>query len=68
MSKTREIACFFYQYEGCCAKGREGTFYKQCQHCDEYSPVRGGKPARENLKAKKLDKIIKKEKSQWNLF
>lgn len=33
MAKTRERQCIYYEYEGKCSKGREGTFLKQCQIC-----------------------------------
>ena len=57
MAKTREIACIYYDCEGSCLKGREGTFWKACQTCAKYSPRKGGTPARKNLKRQKMDKI-----------
>ena len=62
--KDREIACEFYEHEGCCTKGREGTFRKQCQICDIYKPVRGGQPARKNLKNEKKEKFMK-DRRNW---
>lgn len=64
MSKTREIQCQYYLNEGNCSKGRSGTFRKQCQTCNLYSHKIGGKPARPNLKRKKLDDIRKREERQ----
>ena len=48
--KDRGVACKFYICEGDCRKGREGTFFGYCQHCDAYNPVRGGKNINPNLK------------------
>jgi hypothetical protein len=59
--KDREIACQFYIYEGNCSKGREGTFRKQCQTCKKYVPVKGGRPARTDTRAKRLARIERKE-------
>lgn len=61
MSKDREIVCRFYQYEGSCSKGREGTFRHKCQNCNLYVPRKGAAPARKNLKKEKLAKIRNKE-------
>lgn len=61
MAKDRNIACIYYEAEGCCKKNREGTFYHYCQKCDRYDPIKGGKPARVNNKRKKLDKIKRKD-------
>jgi hypothetical protein len=57
--KNREIACINYLNEGNCKISREGTFRKQCQHCNRYQPVRGGKPARKNTKKEKEEKYNK---------
>ena len=62
MAKVRERACQFYICEGNCKKGREGTFYGQCQTCDKYNPAKGARPARVDQRRKKMDKIMKKEK------
>lgn len=64
MAKTREVACQYYINEGNCSKGRSGTFRDQCQTCNLYSHKIGGKPARLNLRRKKLEKIRKMEERQ----
>lgn len=63
--KDRERACKHYQCEGSCAKGRAGTFRKQCQTCNLYDPVPGGQPARKNLKHEKIMKAAK-DKRNWD--
>ena len=60
--KNREIVCKFYEYEGKCTKGREGTFRGKCQTCNQYNPKKGAKPARTDNRRRKLDKIMKKER------
>lgn len=62
MAKNREIACTHYKCEGNCDLGKEGTFYKQCQHCKNYSKLAGGKPARTDNRRQKMDRIRRKEK------
>lgn len=57
MAKDREIACKYYECEGTCVKGREGTFYHYCQRCDKYDPVKRRRPPRKNLKKEKLEKL-----------
>lgn len=64
MAKDREIACENYVCEGECTKGREGTFRHYCQTCSLYRPVRGGQPARKNLKKEKTEKFLK-DKRNW---
>ena len=64
MARDREIACKSYQYEGCCKKGRGGRFRKDCQTCSKYDPVRGGQPARKNLKREKNEKF-NKDRRNW---
>jgi len=59
--KSREIACIHYEYEGGCAIGKEGTFRKTCQKCQSYKPIKGGRPARPNLRNKKREEIRKKD-------
>lgn len=54
--QDREIMCIYYDYEGGCAKGRDGTFYKKCQTCDLYSPRKRTAPNRKDLKKEKLRK------------
>ena len=61
MAKVRERVCKFYEYEGKCSKGREGTFYSKCQTCDKYNPKQGAKPKRVDNRRKKMEKILKKD-------
>ncbi len=61
MSQSREVACIFYEHEGSCTKGREGTFRKTCQTCNKYKPKKGGTPARKNLKKQKTEEVIKRD-------
>ena len=63
--KDREIVCSFYEYEGCCSKGREGTFRKACQTCGKYRPIRGGRPARTDNRRAKREKISKREMREY---
>lgn len=63
--KTREIACKHYAAEGQCKLGKEGTFYKACQHCRVYSPLPHGRPARVNIKRQRLERIRRKEKFDY---
>ena len=63
--KTREIACKHYAAEGQCKLGKEGTFYKACQHCRVYSPLLNGRPARVNTKRQRLERIRRKEKFDY---
>ena len=64
MAKDREIACESYVCEGNCSKGKDGTFRKACQTCSSYRPIRGGQPARKNLKREKTEKFMK-DKRNW---
>ena len=70
MAKERERVCIYYQCEGGCLKGREGTFRDYCQTCDKYAPLKGAKPARKNLKKQKLadarNREIKREMKGWD--
>lgn len=59
--KDREVRCIYYDYEGNCLKGREGTFWDACQTCNKYKPAKGGAPARKNLKRQKMEKIQKRD-------
>lgn len=61
MATSREIACIYYEYEGCCSKGREGTFRKACQICKKYKPRNGSLPARKNLKKQKMEKLKERD-------
>lgn len=62
MARNREIACVHYKAEGVCDLGKEGTFRHQCQFCKNYKKLPGGKPARTDRRAKKLERINRKEK------
>ena len=64
MAKDREVACESYVCEGLCSKGKEGTFRAACQTCKDYRPVKGGLPARRNLKKEKTEKFLK-DKRNW---
>ena len=64
MAKDREIACKSYICEGNCSKGKEGTFRKACQKCGSYDPIKGGLPARKNLKREKTEKFMK-DRRNW---
>lgn len=46
MSKERTITCQHYEYEGSCSLGREAEFWKYCQHCPDYLPIKNGRAAR----------------------
>lgn len=61
MAKDREVACKSYVCEGNCSKGREGTFRKQCQTCNLYFPISGGRPARKDNRKQKNERRNKKE-------
>lgn len=61
MARDRTIACKYYECEHHCTKGRAGTFWDQCQHCNKYDPLRGSAPARINDKKKKLEKARAKD-------
>lgn len=65
MAKAREVACKFYMNEGNCSKGRDGTFRKQCQYCNLYVPIPGGKPARPDTRQEKKQKYLN-DKRHWN--
>lgn len=70
MAKERERVCVFYQHEGGCLKGREGTFRDYCQTCDKYIPLKGAKPVRKNLKKQKLadarNRETRREMKGWD--
>lgn len=63
--KSREIACEYYNCEGSCSKGKEGTFWHSCQHCGKYSPRRGTRPARVDTRRRKAEKIMRKESQDY---
>lgn len=64
MAKTREIACQFYEYEGGCLKGREGTFNKACQKCKLYKALPGGRPAKKDLRRQKKEDLRRRDMRQ----
>lgn len=57
MATEREIACVYYKYEGCCSKGKAGTFRDACQICKKYKARKVRTLARQNLKRQKMEKI-----------
>lgn len=59
MSRDRITPCKFYENEGNCSKGREGTLHGYCQKCDKYIPR--VKEKHLNKKKQELEKIRKKE-------
>ena len=59
--QDREIQCLYYEFEGSCKKGRGGTFWKACQTCNKYKPMRGTSPARKDLRKQKMEKIQKRD-------
>ena len=59
--ETREIVCMFYNCEGECELGREGTFRHYCQKCKQYKAKKNAVPARKNNKAARLDAINRRE-------
>ena len=61
MAKDRNTVCEFYNYEGGCSKGREGTFKKYCQTCQIYKAKKGAIPARKNLKREKMEEAKKRD-------
>ena len=61
MAQTRERLCIYYEYEGKCLKGKDGTFRQACQNCHKYKAKPGGPPARLNLKKKKINKIYEQD-------
>lgn len=64
MARDRQIACQFYVNEGNCAKGRDGKFLGQCQHCDLYVPIKGGRPRRKDLRQEKRNKLAN-DRREW---
>ncbi len=56
--KTREYQCIYYEFEGSCLKGHDGTFNKQCQTCKDYQKKKGSQPRRKNLKKEKVSKWL----------
>ena len=53
MARDRERACIYYAHEGECLKGHEGTFRDSCQICKEYTPKKGGRSKRKDLRREK---------------
>lgn len=56
MAKDREVVCKYYECEGKCKKGREGTFRHYCQKCNKYDPIKGREPARKKSTAREVRK------------
>lgn len=65
MAKERTIVCEYYEYEGKCSKGREGTFHKQCQKCSKYVKKAGARPYRTDERRRRMEKIQRKEKFEY---
>lgn len=65
MAKDREIVCMYYQCEGVCLKGREGTFRHYCQTCKKYAPLKGHKPARKNNKRRQVAEDRLRDLETW---
>lgn len=61
MASDRTIVCKYYECEGRCRKGRDGTFWHYCQKCNKYDPLKGQLPARTNEKRKKLEKARERD-------
>lgn len=59
--RDREVQCIYYEYEGHCSKGKEGTFKGSCVHCPLYVAKKGAKPLRVDERRKKLEKASKKD-------
>lgn len=61
--KDREIVCRFYTYEGgpCDKRGISAHFRGECQTCAKYDPLKHGRPARPDVRKKKLDKARGKD-------
>ena len=66
MARTRERQCEFYICEGQCSKGREGTFLKQCQTCNQYRVKAGAVPRRTDNRKQKMNKIQKREMRNYD--
>ena len=66
MAKTRERQCEFYICEGQCSKGREGTFLKKCQTCNQYRAKAGAAPRRTDNRKQKMNKIQKREMRNYD--
>lgn len=54
MARDREIACMFYECEGSCLKGHEGTFKDYCQTCSDYKRRKGHVNKKNIYKEKKM--------------
>ena len=50
---------------GNCKLGKNADFRGLCQTCPSYRKLAGAKPARTDLRKKKLNKIIKKESREY---
>lgn len=65
MAKDRFVQCQYYEYEGCCSKNREATFYDYCQVCNLYSAKKGAKAAKTNTRKQRRDRARRKETGEW---
>jgi hypothetical protein len=63
--RDRERQCVYYEYEGSCLKGREGTFRHSCQTCSSYSALKNGKKAREDTRKQRKERIYRKEEYDY---
>lgn len=63
MAKDREKICKYYTYAGgpCDKRGISVHFCDECQTCTKYDPIKNTRPARQDLRRKKKEQIIKKE-------
>lgn len=54
--KDRNVICEYYNFEGNCSKGKEGTFLRACQKCRLYKAKGGYAPAtRKDLRKQKIE-------------
>ena len=60
MARDRFIKCKHYDHEHSCTLGRDDTFYVYCQKCDKYDPVKGGIPAKKDLRREKREEEFKR--------
>ena len=65
--KDREIICKYYTYAGgpCDKRGISVHFCKECQTCKKYEPIKGGRPARPDLRREKDARRLRKEKFDY---
>lgn len=65
--KDREVVCKYYTYAGgpCDKRGVSVHFCDECQTCRKYEPIKGGKPRRTDNRARKQERINKREMRDW---